>query len=254
MRKSLILLALIFPLISCNGGGGANKCKLCENGTLPAKVCEAIGCPVPTPTPEPTPSPTPSPEPTPTPVPTPTPSPTPTPTPSPTPTPTPVPTPTPGTSCPKKLLEGAEAYVVTNVYGQGFDSAVRVRGDEAFCFAIHHVVTNDCNIEGWTMRAQCEMELIGGCPVWQYQTDTNPTFRKCSDNQNDDASCDHFGDPQYRDDPKTPEFEGRPVECGNQRDEFGPMAGFFTVAHGEGRIRACKPDLSQCGGARQFSH
>lgn len=225
-------------------------CKYClENPNTPGckSALESGKCPVP----EPTPTPTPTPEPTPIPTPTPTPKPTPTPTPIPTPTPTPPPS---GTTCPKKLADGAYTYMRMAPYGQGFDATVRVYGDPVFCYMIHGVNTNDCHLEGWTMRSQCEMELIKGCPIWQYQTDANPAWRKCSDDQNDDASCDHFGSVEQRDDPKTPEFEGAPAECGKQVDEHGPMAGFFTIAHGEGRVRACRPDGDRCSPARPFSH
>jgi hypothetical protein len=139
-------------------------------------------------------------------------------------------------------------------YGQGFDATVRVYGDAPFCFAIHGVQTNDCHLEGWPLRAQCEMELISGCPVFEYQTDANPSWHRCHDNQNEECSCDHFGNVEFRDDPKTPAFEGQPAECGQQRDEHGPYAGFFAIAHGTGRLRACRPDGQQCSPPRPFSH
>ena len=225
MKRLLIVLAL--PLLM-----GAERC--------------SIGFPVPQPTPTPTAEPTPTPGPTPTPVPT------PTPTPSPTPSPTPPPA---ETSCPKKPAEGSEVYLNAKPYGQGFDATVRIRGDKAFCFAIHQVQTDDCHLEGWPMRTQCEMELLGnGCPIWQFQTDLNPAPQSCSDNQNAEISCDHFGNVEFRDDPKTPQFEGQPVECGQQRDQYGPKAGFFTVAHGLGRVRACKPDGLGCSPWRPVDH
>jgi len=84
------------------------------------------------------------------------------------------------------------------------------------------------------------MLLIGGCPVWQF-SGVGGTI-PCVDNQDAEASCDHFGNVEFRDDPKTPAFEGQPAACGLQRDEHGPVAGFFMVAHGKGKVRACKPD------------
>lgn len=202
-----------------------------------------IPWPKPTPTPAPTPTP---PEPTPVPTPEPTPTPSPGPTPTPTPVPTPQPTP-PATACPKKLGEGARVYVNNRKHNQGFDSTVRVSGDPVFCFMIHSVQTNDCHLEGWPLRTQCEMELLKGCPIWQFRTDSNPAPQQCHDNQNAEISCDHFGSVEFRDDPKTPAFEGQPVECGQQRDSFGPNAGFFVVAHGKGQVRACRPDGLECG-------
>lgn len=205
----------------------------------------APSCNIPWP-PQPTPSPTvaPTPEPTP--------EPTPTPTPAPTPTPT---TPPAGNVCPKELAEGAEVYLNAKPYGQGFDATVRVRGDKAFCLAIHGVVTDDCHLEGWPMRSQCEMKLLGdACPVWQFQTDAAPTPQLCHDNQSAEMSCDHYGSVEQRDDPKTPAFEGTPVECGKQRDSYGPNAGFFVIAHGLGRVRACKPDGQGCSPWRGVDH
>lgn len=199
----------------------------------------APSCPIPTPTP--TPSPTPTVEPT------------PEPTPTPTPTPTPVPTPTPGTACPKELAPGTIVYLNNKGYGQGFDATVRVKGDPAFCQMIHGVAIDDCHLEGWSGRVRCEMELIGGCPIWQFSLDAK-TPQPCVDDQYAKASCDHFGSVEYRDDPKTPEFEGEPKECGLQRDIHGPIAGFFTVAHGKAYVRACKPDGKGCGPWKGFDH
>jgi hypothetical protein len=163
----------------------------------------------------------------------------------------------------------------TNYYGQGLDSTVRVQGDPGFCFAIHGEMVNDCHLEGWrgpagndpTARSRCEMQLLGGCPVWQF-TVQNPAagaiVLRCSDNHSAGMSCDHFGDPVFRDDPQTPTtgdtletlqgFEGKPLECGLQRDMFGPYAGFFTIAHGKGWVRACRPDWQECGQWRAIDH
>lgn len=187
------------------------------------------------------------------PVPTPQPTPTPTPTVEPTPEPTPTPTPPPAASaCPKPLADGAEVYLNNKRYGAGIDSTVRVKGDPAFCQMIHGVAVNDCHLEGWGKRSACEMELIGGCPVWQYAMDIGAGGigepRGCRQAPHPDASCDHWGDPVNRDDPQTPAFEGTPAECGLQRDPAGdPMAGFFVIGHGIASFRACKPDGRGCG-------
>lgn len=209
----------------------------------------------PTPTPTPSPSSTATPTPTPEPTATPTAEPTPTPTPVPTPTPTPVPTPTPGTACPKVPAPGTYVYLNNKAYGQGWDSTVRVKGDSEFCRLIHGVSVDDCHLEGWSKRSACEMELLGGCPIWQFTTNNGATIEPCVDDQSAACSCDHFGSVEYRDDPKTHDvFEGQPVECGRQRDSHGPIAGFFTVAHGAARIRACKPDGTACGSWKAFDH
>jgi hypothetical protein len=113
---------------------------------------------------------------------------------------------------------------------------------------IHGVAVNDCHLEGWSKRSECEMELISGCPIWNYSVDGTKFSGRCLQAPSDPASCDHFGDPVTRDDPKTPEFEGNPQECGKQRDSAGdPTAGFFMVGHGDTYFQACKPDGTGCG-------
>jgi hypothetical protein len=174
----------------------------------------------------------------------------------------PVPPPAP-TFCPKRLAPGAYVYLADKAYGHGFDSTPRVHGDPEFCYLIHHVQINDCHLESWPTRTQCELELMHGCPIWQYTAD-GTTIHGCFDDSQAAASCDHFGSVGYQDDPQTPTtgdtiwnlkgFEGRPLECGLQRNAHGPMAGFFTVAHGIGNVRACKPDGTRCGPWRAFNH
>ena len=166
--------------------------------------------------------------------------------------------------CPKPLAPGAYVYLNDKPYGQGFDSTPRVHGDPEFCRLIHGVAIDDCHLEGWPKRTKCEMELMHGCPIWQFTVNGGTTVQPCVDNHAATASCDHFGSIEYRDDPQTPTtgdtvgtlrgFEGRPLECGLQRNAYGPMAGFFTVAHGIGNIRACKPNGAGCGPWRPFDH
>lgn len=167
------------------------------------------------------------------------------------------------TSCPKLPAPGTVVYLNDKPYGHGFDSTVRVKGDPEFCRLIHGVSINDCHLEGWPKRAQCEMELMGGCPIWQYTTN-GTMVQGCFDDQTAAASCDHFGSVGHQDDPQTPTtgntlatlqgFEGLPLECGLQRNALGPMAGFFTVAHGIGNVRACKPNGVGCGPWQPFNH
>jgi hypothetical protein len=107
------------------------------------------------------------------------------------------------------------------------------------------------------------MELMSGCPIWQYTTN-GTTVLGCFDDRAAAASCDHFGSVGHQDDPQTPTtgdslatlrgFEGLPLECGLRRNAFGPMAGFFTVAHGIGNVRACKPNGAGCGPWQPFDH
>lgn len=242
--------------------------------TIGCTILLGASCPPipPLPTPEPTPQPTPTPTPTPTPGPTPTPA----------PTPTPSPTPTPDLPVRFPIPE-ATIYLNNKPYGMGFDSTPRVRGDPELCMILHGVNTNDCHFEATPLlvgavRARYETLVLAGarhgvptssvgvCPLWQFRVaGGNP--RPCSDDHDAACSCDHFGDPVDRDDPQTPTtgttlatlkgFEGEPKVCGLQRDEHGPIAGFFIIAHGMGEVRACPPlDTAggNCGPWRAFDH
>lgn len=180
------------------------------------------------------------------------PQPTPTPTVEPTPVPTPEPTAPPVSACPRPLAPGAEVYVAAKPWGQGQDSTIRVRGDAAFCEAVGGAGA-DCHLEGLphAQRVACELEITGGCPIWQYRIASAPLLtRPCVQEASDPAlSCDHFGSPpaDMRDDPQTPACEAKPEQCCSQRDPMGhPKAGYFTIAHGLGEVRACKPDGTGC--------
>lgn len=162
----------------------------------------------------------------------------------------PAPPPAPKTACPKLLAPGAYVYVNLKPYGQGWDSSPRVHGDPDFCLAIHGVPASDCHLEGWPKRLECELELIGGCPEFEYRAGGADPWGLCKATGSQAVTCDHFGNTIDRDDPQTPEFEGQPKVCANQRDPEGrPKAGFFMVAHGIGQIRACAPshDPATCG-------
>lgn len=192
-------------------------------------------CAAPSPTPEPTVAPTATPVPT--------------PTPEPTVEPTTPPTSPPPVSFPVRMpLASATIYMNNHRYGNGVDATVRVRGDRELCEALHHVPvpSGDCHFDSdvWTypgQRAAYEYSILGGCPVWQVR---GLRVERCHDNQTAQHSCDHFGNTVNRDDPKTPEFEGKPFECGLQVDEYGPYAGFFMIPQkGEGsmEVRSCPP-------------
>ncbi len=161
----------------------------------------------------------------------------------------PPPPPPPVSACPKALAPGAVVYLNDKPQGHGFDSTPRVWGDPEFC-RLAGGEGNDCHLEGWPNKVACELELVGGCPEWQFSPNPGGAGAiVCHDDQQAAASCDHFGTQPNQDDPKTPTtgdtvdtlkgFEGRPLECGLQRDRFGPKAGYFTVAHGKGYVRAC---------------
>lgn len=167
--------------------------------------------------------------------------------------------------CPKELAPNTVVYMNHKAYGQGWDSAVRVKGDPELCRLIHGESINDCHLEGWPKRAECEYYLLGNnCPVWEYMS--NGIVYLCNDDHSAIASCDHFGNPINRDDPQTPTtgdtlenlrgFEGEPKVCGLHRDAFGPYQGYFTVAHGNGKLRACKPDRNPdtCSEWKGFNH
>ena len=156
-------------------------------------------------------------------------------------------------ACPKPLAPGASVYLNNKPYGHGFDSTVRVKGDPEFCRLIHGTPENDCHLEGWPQRTACEMELMGGCPIWQCRTSSHPDPLRCLQPQHPVCSCDHWGTAGgAQDDPHTPEYEGQPAECGDQRVDGSPAAGFYTVARGKGDVRACKPDGTGCGPWRIF--
>ena len=211
-----------------------------------------------------------SPTPTPTPVPTvaptiaPTPS-TPTPEPTAPTTPSPEPTVAPTVQFPVRFpLPTASLYMRNHRYGNGIDATVRVRGDRELCEALHFVPvpSGDCHFDssvwGSKQRADYEGYVFAGArhgkplparplgPVWQYKAAGQ--YGRCHDDQlHKNTTCDHFGSAGAgRDDPKTPEFEGEPAWLANQRDEFGPYAGFFTVPQTSGPsfgtlIRSCLP-------------
>jgi hypothetical protein len=166
--------------------------------------------------------------------------------------------PVPASACPKPLAEGAVVYVNNKRHGNGIDSTVRVKGDAELCRLVHGVSTPNCHLEGWPQRAACELELAGGCPIWEYSMDGQTKRGACLQPAHDEASCSHFGDPTFRDDPLTPTtgdsietiqgFEGQPLACGLQRDRAGnPLAGFFAIGHGKAWFRACLPDGTGCG-------
>jgi hypothetical protein len=146
------------------------------------------------------------------------------------------------------LPAGAVVYLNDKPYGQGVDSTIRIKS-ASYCEA-HGMPGLDCKVrqEGDPYRDLCERYYAGGCPVWQYRLAGDSTLRACLQPAAE-FSCDHFGNPEYRDDPNTPDvFEGEPKACGLQRDDAGnPKAGFFVIAHGNGQVRACRPDYDGCG-------
>jgi len=204
---------------------------------------------------------------------------------SPVPTPTPDPTSTPVVSaCPIPLPEGSIVYIAAKPWGSSFrlDASVRVKSNTPeYCAALGHSNPSlDCHLEGYHNRLACEFELINTqlvkngsptpraelCPVWQFNSVQNETGKiPCDDNQNNEASCDHFGSTQHMDDPQTPTtgltletlngFEGTPLTCGLQRDNRNkPKAGFFMTGHGKGYFRACLPDYTNCSAWNYIDH
>lgn len=202
-------------------------------------------------------------------------SPVPIPTPTPTPTPIPTPTPTPGAFPVRFPRPAVVAYVRNSRYGNGVDSTLRINGDQELCEQLHHVPVpgGDCHFDSdvWTgpydgalMRATYEGLVYAGArdglpvparplgPVWQYKSGLE--FGRCHDQREGVlVSCDHFGSAfvDGRDDPQTPAFEGQPPWLRDQRDAFGPFAGFFTVPqltpNVPASVRACAP-LSELSG------
>jgi hypothetical protein len=164
----------------------------------------------------------------------------------------PVDPPPAASACFKALAPGAEVYMRNKAYALPgrCDSTPWVR-DPELCLAIHGVAVKECHLEGAPNRAACEIEILAGCPIWEWRNKVHPAPQPCVQ-VNDDVtgmSCDHFGSPGTIDDPQTPGvFEGAPAACAAQVDSEGHyMAGFFVIAHGDGEVRACKPDHTGCG-------
>ena len=248
MKKWFSRISILALLV---GIGLYSKEKYCAE--YPTEKLCAVPSPTPTPTPVPTVEPTPVPTPTSTPI------------ISPTPPPTPSPTPTPvvGVQCPAKVVAAYAAapnralYINAKRYNSGVDSTYRVRSSSFdLCAAIgHDNPSKDCHFEDPSLtvdeRGACEILFGGGCPVWNWKSGSDGGH--CSnDTSGTTVSCDHFGDPTFRDDPKTPQFEGRPKACGNQTDKFGYNAGFFAQPQctpgQECSVQACLPDRSVCSG------
>ena len=188
---------------------------------------------------------------------------------------TPPPPPPPSTVFPVRFpIASATIYMRNSRYGNGLDSTSRVSGDPELCEAIHGVRVNDCHFdndkglwqpseqradyEGWVLAGARAGQLLPAAPlgpVWEYKAGGQQG--QCHDDRvHPNTSCDHFGSTTWRDDPHTPEFEGRPAWLAVQRDEYGPYAGFFMVPQTSGPafgtlVRACLPgrlgDDSTCG-------
>ena len=181
---------------------------------------------------------------------------------------TPVPEPPAPAAFPVRFpLPGAILYMRNHQYGNGLDATPRINGDRELCEALHHVpVPNgDCHFDSdvWQyeeQRADYEGLVLAGArhgaalpaaplgPVWEYKAGGQQRQCRQREDDYDNTSCDHFGSAAsgWRDDPKTAEFEGRPLWLSAQRDEYGPYAGWFMVPQTSGKdfgtlIRACLP-------------
>lgn len=193
------------------------------------------------------------------------------------PAPTPVPpaTPPPAGFPVRFPLQGVRVYANNKPYSQGFDSTLWVEGDGALCKLLHGDAGHSpCHFDstvwggGQAQRAAYEALVYAGardglptpatplCPVWQFRA--AGLVYQCHNDHNALASCDHFGNTVYRDDPQTHDvFEGEPKFCAAQSDTFGPYAGFFTIAHGAAELRVCPPlDIAgpNCGPWLGFDH
>jgi hypothetical protein len=185
----------------------------------------------------------PNPQPTPTPTPevTPTPEPTPTPTPNPTPQPTPTPIPI---SCPAVAPQGSK-YITIGKYGNGYNVSPRVH-DRAYCEAVTGIdAVYDCkaNPEGPKHNRQCDTDFLKtNCPYWERSLD-GQYWKPCLPNgegPDDDITCDHFDHWS----------EGTPyTEICDVNSAGNPISGFFSIAHGQGFVRACDKDYQVCSDA-----
>ena len=182
-------------------------------------------------------------------------------------------------------IASARIYSNTKDYSGGFDHTTLIEGDDELCRLLHGPQGHSpCHTDsGFFAGGQKEREgydawvLAGArlnrplpsqplCPVWQFRLNGD-VIRICHDDHNAAASCDHYGNTTYRDDPQTRTvvqgdgkvsgFEGEPKYCAYQLDGFGPYAGFFTIAHGNAEVRSCPPNDTagpNCGPWRVFNH
>lgn len=171
----------------------------------------------------------------------------------------PPPTPPPVVDhCPKPLAPGAYVMVKVSPYppsgadgNNGLYVTPYVVGDPEFCRLIHGVSVEKCHLEGWKDQQACEVQLLGGCPEFEYRM-TGGQWTACLARPAYGViTCDHLGTTLTRDDPQTPEFEGLPKECAEQKTGEGPLkwqykAGFYAIAHIDkgfaGEVRACRRD------------
>ena len=174
-------------------------------------------------------------------------------------------TPVSAADCPP-IDPGASVDPKVKPYGKkGHYVELYILNSPSTCYAIHGnpVNPNSCHFEGWPNAQRCERYLIkrfgdgvGECPVFNAKTAAWPPFACREDDPHGNSmSCDHFGsaDNDKRDDPKTPEFEGSPAVCGQQRDPKGkPEAGFFAIVLGNGAVQACLPGRQVCGAWRDY--
>lgn len=164
-------------------------------------------------------------------------------------------------------MQGVIVYMRNSRYGNGVDSTPRINGDRELCEALHHVPvpSGDCHFDSdvWggndELRGEYEMLVLAGArnglpvpqfglgPVWQYRAG-GEAGRCHNDTVHANTSCDHFGSAYVdgRDDPQTPQFEGKPAGLARQVDEFGYYAGFFMIPQTSGPdfgtlVRACPP-------------
>jgi hypothetical protein len=168
------------------------------------------------------------------------------------------PEPPPAGECPWTLAQypGTRLGASTKHYGQGIDHTTLVIGSSKYCSdrgwtdgrSVCQVA-----IDGDPNKVPCELEFGNGCPVFRFRAQDQ--VRQCVNNQDDLMSCDHFGDTEVRDDPRTPEFEGRPAECAKQTGPYGYEAGFFTIVHGLGEAQSCvDKTFSACGPWLAINH
>lgn len=122
-------------------------------------------------------------------------------------------------------------------YGQGFDSTPRIR-NRAYCEKMTGIDgVTDCKVnpEGSGQDA-CDTEFLDQpCPTWQFYNAGK--WEVCTPKPHDVISCDHFD--HYN---EVPPYTGN---C-QKFPDGSPSGGFFTIAHGKGKIRACDKSGTVC--------
>jgi hypothetical protein len=137
--------------------------------------------------------------------------------------------------CPVPIPLSAR-YINRKPYGQGWDSTPRVR-DKAYCekmTGIEGVTDCKANPEG-SGQDVCDEEFLGQpCPTWQAYYGGQWNFCHPA---NGEITCDHYD--HWNE-------QGSYSGICQKFPNGSPSGGFFMIAHGKGKVRACDKTASVC--------